>query len=35
MEMGLLVHGEYIAHQVAEHIERLIQEEFLVCLNLP
>lgn len=35
MEMGLLVHGEYIAHQVAEHIERLIQEEFLVSLNLP
>ncbi|MCW5313110.1 hypothetical protein GTQ43_04520 [Nostoc sp. KVJ3] len=33
MEMGLLVHGEDIAHQVAEHIDRLIQEEFLVSLN--
>jgi phosphatidylserine/phosphatidylglycerophosphate/cardiolipin synthase-like enzyme len=32
MEMGLLVHGQDLAHKVAEHIERLIQEKFLVLI---
>ncbi len=32
MEMGLLVHGEDLAYQAAEHIDRLIQQEFLVPL---
>lgn len=33
MEMGLLVHSEDLACQVRDHIERLIQQEFLVYLN--
>ncbi|NJR19247.1 MAG: hypothetical protein HC785_28505 [Calothrix sp. CSU_2_0] len=33
MEMGLLVHGEDLAYQAAEHIDRLIQQEFLVSLS--
>ena len=33
MEMGLLVHGEDLAGQMAEHIDHLIQQELLVLLD--